>query len=233
MSKKKKRKEAWEIVLKDRFLTNEKPDNPYVMALLYFVVFLLSFLLIFVCFFQLCEIKGDSMLTTLHNGDHVLLLKTATDYKRGDIVVITKTKSDGTKTNIVKRVIAIGGDTLQFRPLGTSPDSEVQLYRKKSKETEFSLVDESGYVRDNSMKKGSFPGNFKFNTDIAIDDGFLYVMGDNRNRSEDSRHNEYPFSLKEVYSKSVLTIKRGSLLEKLLTFLYHENNAADKLVRFA
>ena len=35
----KKKKEPWEIVLKDRFLKNEKPDNPYLTALLYSFVF--------------------------------------------------------------------------------------------------------------------------------------------------------------------------------------------------
>ena len=111
MSKtKKKKKQAWEIVLKDRFLTNNKPDNLYVMALMYFVVFLLSFLLVFVCFFQLCEVRGTSMVNTLHDGDHVLLLKTSKTYKRGDIVVITKDdENKKTKTNIIKQVKNIRG----------------------------------------------------------------------------------------------------------------------------
>lgn len=225
---KKKKKQAWEIVLEDRFLTNDKPDNPYLTALLYFVVFFLSFLLIFVCFFQLCAIRGDSMKNTLFNGEHVLLLKVSSSYKRGDIVVITKDKGDGTSQNIIKRVIAVGGDELYFLPTGTEDSATVQLYLKKAGQDEFVLQDESDYIAE-PMKKGPFGKSFSWGSEknpIVIEDGFLYVMGDNRNHSQDSRHDDkYPIT--SVYSKSVLSVKKDSLLEWVLQLLYHEKNIAD------
>lgn len=222
-------------MLKDRFLTNEKPDNLYVTALLYFVVFFLSFLLIFVCFFQLCQVKQNSMNNTLHNGDHVLLLKVGKSYKRGDIVVITKDEQrideNGNavtiKTNIIKRVIAVGGDTIKFT-IDETDGQTVHLYRKNKSSDEYKLLKEK-YIAEPMNKDSAgfsqmFDG-FEFDKDIVLDKGFLFVMGDNRNSSMDSRK-DGPYPVQSVYGKKVLFLKKNSILEFLLKLLFHENNSA-------
>lgn len=224
---KKQKKQKWEIVIKDRFLTNEKPDNPYVTALLYFVVFLLSFLLVFVCFFQLCEVQRESMLDTLQPGSNVLLLKANSKYKRGDIVVITTTDSLGNPSNIIKRIVAVGGDTVRFQ---IADDNETVLfYLKKKGDDEFELQEES-YIRAPMNKNESGFSNtyseFDFNKDIVIDEDFLFALGDNRNVSHDSLQ-DGPYPLESVYAKSVLKVDKGSLLEWLLKLLYHDNNTAN------
>lgn len=223
--KKKKKKQPWEIVLKDRFLTNEKPDNPYMVTLLYFVVFFLSFLLVFVCFFQLCEVQKTSMLNTLHEGDNVLLLRSSSTYKRGDIVVITKLDEHGNPMNIIKRVIATGGDTLRFSE--NTETGVVQMYLKKKGDDEFSPVTEK-YIYEPMTKAGftdTYDG-FAFDSDIEIEKGFIFAMGDNRNNSSDSRA-EGAYPVTSVYAKSVLIVKKDSILEWLLKLLYHENNTAN------
>lgn len=224
--KKKGKKQPWQIVLKDRFLTNEKPDNPYIVALLYFFVFFMSFLLIFVCFFQLCEVHKESMMNTLHNGDHVLLLKEVSSYKRGDIVVIQKEKNK-TTTNIIKRIIGVAGDTLRFDIDKESDDETVLLYIKKAGEENFSLYEEP-YLKE-PMKKNTdgFPKDFAFHEEIVIPEEHFYVMGDNRAVSEDSRAKNEMYTYKNMCGKSVMTIKKGSLLEILLQFLYRDNNWLD------
>ncbi len=249
---KKKKKQAWEIVLKDRFLTNNKPENLYVMALMYFVVFFLSFLLVFVCFFQLCEVRGTSMVNTLQDGDHVLLLKTSKTYKRGDIVVITKDdENKKTKTNIIKRVIAVGGDSIMFVQR-EDDENFILLYMKKNGEEEFSLIDESSYINE-PMQKSGFKNKdntvwenianvkdpdsaenkekFFFGKEITVKENEFFVMGDNRNVSEDSRKDGSYF-ITNIYHKSVFTVKKDSILEKLLKFLYHENNNANRILGF-
>lgn len=226
----KKKKEAWEIVLKDRFLSENKQDNPYVMALLYFVVFFLSFLLVFVCFFQLCLVNGKSMENTLYNGDHVLLLKSSSEYKRGNIVVITKKDEySNNESNIIKRVIAVEGDSIYY-DLNSEDNTIVELYLKKSGEEEFKKLDENYIAEPMSASKFStsmdgFNGYGEKNA-IYIDEGMLYVMGDNRNNSTDSRM-DGAYSVTNVYCKSVMIVKKGTLLEKFLKFLYHENNVAN------
>lgn len=223
---KKRKKYPWEIVLKDRFLKNEKSENLYLVALLYFVVFFLSFLLVFVCFFQLCTVKGKSMESTLHDGNNVLLLKAST-YKRGDIVVISKEDSANKSTNIIKRIIAVEGDEIFFKVDDwTKDDSDVFLYLKKNGESEFTLQTEN-YIKE-TMRKDKFPSSFKYGEDnaIKIDENCYYVMGDNRNNSEDSRLTGV-YETSNIYGKSVLVVEDKSLLSFFLKLLYHENNATD------
>ncbi len=229
---KKQKKQPWQIVLKDRFLTNEKPDNPYAVALLYFTVFFLSFLLVFVCFFQLCAIRGDSMLTTLHNGDHVLLLRESSSFDRGDIVVITKGQEDK-KVNIVKRIIGVAGDTLRFDEdrEHTEAGTRIVLFLKKRNSDTFVRQEES-YIREPMQKGKGFPDSFQYGKEIEVPAGHVFVMGDNRNISEDSRATSGDgslsfFPLEAIYGKSVLTIPKGSALEYLLKILYHENKTVD------
>lgn len=241
VKKSKKNKEKKQIILKDRFLRNEKPDNPYVLAFLYFVVFSLSFILIFVCFFQLCAVKGDSMLNTLHDGDHVLLSRMATNFKRGDIVVLTKGEPPD-EYNIIKRVIAVGGDSLRF-DLGERKGTDTSgnpiyfvngFIRKKGTE-EFLPLSEK-YVRED-MDSTHFDGfgyklpedqdkEFIFGVPFDITDKFIFCMGDNRNHSADSRGGDGAYAIQCVVGKSVLHLERGSLLEKLLQFIYRERNSA-------
>lgn len=227
-NKKKEKKQPWQIVLKDRFLTNEKPENPYIVALLYFFVFFMSFLLVFVCFFQLCEVHKESMMDTLKNGDHVLLLKEVSSYKRGDIVVITKdvkVNNVTTKTNIIKRVIGVSGDTLRFVLDKEKNDDTVVLYLKKAGEGEFHLLSEP-YIKE-PMKKGTagFPSDFSFDTDITVVEDHVFVMGDNRAVSEDSRGKDGVYPISSICGKSIMTVEKGSALEFFLKFLYRDNNS--------
>jgi signal peptidase I len=128
--------------------------------------------LITICFFTTYGISGSSMEPTLHNGEKVLVNKLVY-YVRGphrkDVVILHVSKN----TDFVKRVIAIDGDKIQFR-------SDVLYINGRS-------VDEP-YLRENreKLKLLGFPLTKDFGP-ITIPKGKVFVMGDNRNNSVDSR----------------------------------------------
>ena len=72
---------------------------------------------------------------------------------------------------------------------------------------------------------------FFFGKEITVKENEFFVMGDNRNVSEDSRKDGSYF-ITNIYHKSVFTVKKDSILEKLLKFLYHENNNANRILGF-
>ncbi|MDE7162941.1 MAG: signal peptidase I [Clostridia bacterium] len=118
-------------------------------------------------------VVGSSMSSTLvgapnkdnKGGDYVYAFRTSHP-KRGDIVVI----ETDTKT-IIKRVIALGGDTVELK--------EGVLYLNGEEVEEPYVKDENNTPSENSYAQ------------IVVPEGRMFCLGDNRNVSVDSRSETY------------------------------------------
>lgn len=125
---------------------------------------------------RIISVDGPSMLPTLHDGDMLLLRSIAYTPEQGDIVVLTKDFSHYTDQPIVKRVIAVGGQTVRI------DYGESKVY------VDGVALDEP-YINESIMLQPG-PGSALSITEMTVPEGSVFVLGDNRNDSSDSRHIE-------------------------------------------
>lgn len=133
------------------------------------VVALIAVILIFTFVGRITPVVGDSMYPTLHSGDVMLVRDLGyTDPQPGDIVVLTK-EFDAAEGPIVKRVIAVGGQTVEID------------YDAGTVTVDGQVLDEP-YI--NEVMTTPWYGGL---TSVTVPEGSIFVMGDNRNHSNDSR----------------------------------------------
>lgn len=132
-----------------------------------FVFAIFIVILLFTFIFRIVQVDGPSMEDTLHDGDRLILTHFNYTPKRGDIVVLN---SEGLNETIIKRVIAVGGDTVSIDFL----KGEVTVNGEVLKEN---YIKELTYLEEGRAIK-----------DVTVGDGQVFVMGDNRNHSTDSRN---------------------------------------------
>lgn len=128
------------------------------------------------------QVSGESMNATMNDGAHVYTLTAFFTPERGDIVTARPDPSD--EKQIIKRVIAIEGDELRFS------GSDVYLNGE--------LLDEP-YILE-PMKPVP-------DRTIVIPEGYVWLMGDNRNNSTDSRHIG-PVHIEDITGKSIYHYNR-------------------------
>lgn len=157
------------------------------------VYLLMTMMVLFLILFRLIVVSGDSMYSTLVDGDYLLLLSNVfyKEPNHGDIVVISKESFDD-GAPIVKRVIATEGQIVDIDfdqgivYVDGLPLEEDYIY---SPTTVYEGVD--------------FP--------VIVEEGCIFVLGDNRIVSKDSRSPEIGMvDTREVLGKAIFLLMPGT-----------------------
>ncbi len=133
------------------------------------VTVLVGLILIFTLVGRVIQVDGSSMLPTLHHGDLMLLQSIGYTPQQGDVVVLRK--DSFMSSPIVKRVIATEGQHV------TVDYGEGKVY------VDGKALDEP-YINEYMVDTNVGVMNV---LDVTVPEGSIYVLGDNRNHSSDSR----------------------------------------------
>ena len=125
--------------------------------------------LLFTFVIRMMAVSGDSMVPTLQNGDQLLVLNDhlCGDYERGDIVIARK--ESFSNEPIVKRVIATEHQTVDIDFVLGRVFVDGELLQED-------YINDFTYTSEGT----EFP--------LTLGEGELFLLGDNRNRSSDSRN---------------------------------------------
>lgn len=133
------------------------------------ICMLVAVMAVLMLFLRIIVVDGPSMERTLLNGDYMLLVSNMfyKEPRHGDVVVVSKQAYDNGKP-IVKRVIATEGQTVDI------DFNEGVVYVD-------GVAQDEPYTKTlTTLKEGTvFP--------LVVEEGKVFVMGDNRNNSKDSR----------------------------------------------
>ena len=149
-------------------------------------------LLLFTFVLRICRVDGASMENTLYDGENLLLYSLFYEPEQDDIIVFHLTgKEDNLEKMLVKRVIATGGQTVVVDFKNNTITVDGVLYADEHavlKNNLDKIVDQYMYFRPD--------WNYDAVTDtmtVTVPDGELFVLGDNRNFSRDSRDESIMF----------------------------------------
>jgi signal peptidase I len=146
------------------------------------------------------EVEGSSMQNTLFDGDNVYLLNTK-KIQNGDIVRLDNPRPhvvDGRIDDkyLIKRIIASAGDSIMI-----PGDGYVYVNGEK--------LDES-YIKEDGVTNYRDGDDNQFISEGVIPEGYIFVMGDNRKISMDSRTFGL-ISVNNVHGKALFLVRDGKI----------------------
>ncbi|MCI1943892.1 signal peptidase I [Clostridium luticellarii] len=160
------------------------------------LIAIIAAFLIITFVFETVNVDGHSMDPTLNNGDRLIVEKVSYYFRApraGDIVVIKYPANP--KEKFIKRVIGVGGDRIKIE--------DGKLYV-------------NGAVKKEPYILETMTGDFD---EVTVPQNTVFVMGDNRNNSRDSRFPDVGFvSYKMVVGRAAFRIYPFSRAGKLSAF---------------
>ncbi len=144
----------------------------FIMEILETISFVGSiFIVVYLFILQPNQVKGHSMEPNFFNGDYILTSKITYKFrkiKRGDVVIIKSPKNP--EIEFIKRVVGLPGDRIMIK------DGYLYVNGKKWEEPYVNHPTETwqgGFLREGE--------------EVVVPEGHIFVLGDNRPRSSDSR----------------------------------------------
>ena len=196
-----------EITISKETITNTLTSKKFYTNLLYWLsplVIVVGLLLTLGSIFQLSKVDGHSMDPTLDNGSYLVFNK-YTKLERFDVVVAKELDANGETYAVVKRIIGMPGDTIEYKNdvlyINSKKTDEPYLHEYLKEWNNDRLEDEYSYdgmAQQKALSSSAFttqeinlvtkevnenPSNFKIEVPVT---GY-FLIGDNRIVSKDSR----------------------------------------------
>ena len=175
------------VLVRENFIPDQgvnsveaKSEVREIIESLAIAVLIVTFITVFVGRF--CRVKGRSMEPTLHTNEWLWTDKLGYEIgsiKRGDIVVL---KYHETRDKYVKRVIGLPGDTIEVK--------------------NHSVYVNSARLDEPYIKEAPY-SDFK---QLTVPEHSYFVMGDNRNASDDSRGSVGPVPIEKIEGRAIVRL---------------------------
>lgn len=139
-----------------------------------FATAIITVVIVFSLICRIATVQGESMQNTLFTGDKVVISNLGYTPEQGDIVVVSRNANNSldavaaSNEPIIKRVIAVGGQTVNI-------------------DFERGVVSVDGVDLEEPYTKTLTTSKYDVEFPIYVPEGYIFVLGDNRNDSMDSR----------------------------------------------